>query len=66
MNIPGGWDLVAVLPNSGVCSGLAKRTDASLEYRVAGPEPFVLLNDSQLCPVLGFATPVVATGPAEP
>jgi hypothetical protein len=66
VNIPGGWDLVAVLPNSGVCSGLAKRTDASLEYRVAGPEPFVLLNDSQLCPVLGFATPVVATGTAEP
>ena len=66
VNIPGGWDLVAVLPNSGVCSGLAKRTDASLEYRVAGPEPFVLLNESQLCPVLGFATPVVATGTAEP
>jgi hypothetical protein len=66
VNIPGGWDLVAVLPNSGVCSGLATRTDASLEYRVAGPEPFVLLNDSQLCPVLGFATPIVATGTAEP
>jgi hypothetical protein len=66
VNIPGGWDLVAVLPNSGVCSGLAKRTEASLEFRVAGPEPFVLLNDSQLCPVLGFATPVVATGTAEP
>ncbi len=58
VNIPAGWDLVAVLPNSGACTGLAKRTDASLEFRVAGPEPFTLINDGQLCPVLGFATPL--------
>ena len=58
VNIPGGYDLVAVLPNSGACAGLANRTDASLEFRAAGPEPFVLLNDSQLCPVLGFALPL--------
>jgi hypothetical protein len=66
VNIPAGYDLVAVLPNSGACVGLAQRTDASLEFRVAGPEPFVLINNGQLCPVLGFATPIVASGTAEP
>jgi len=65
VNIPAGYDIVAVLPNSGACVGLAERTDASLEFRVAGPEPFVLLNDEQLCPVLGFAMPV-ATPVAAP
>lgn len=66
VGIPGGWDFVAVLPNSGVCSGLAQRTEASLEFRPAGPEPFVLLNSGQRCPVLGFTAPIVAAGTAEP
>jgi hypothetical protein len=63
VNIPGGYDIVAVLPNSGPCVGLAQRTDASLEFRSSGPEPFVLLNDNALCPVLGFALPL---NPVEP
>jgi hypothetical protein len=66
VNIPAGYDIVAVLPNAGACTGLAQRTNATLEFRSAGPEPFVMLNDNQLCPVMGFATPSVASGTAEP
>ena len=47
VNIPGGYDIVAVLPNTGVVRGIG---DSAPTHRSSsassGPEPFVLLNDN--------------------
>ena len=56
--ISGGYDLVAVLPNDAACAAVAARNAASLEFRVAGPDAFVLLAGDQSCNVLGFALPL--------
>ncbi len=56
--ISGGYDIVAVLPNVAACAAVAARSEASLEYRVAGPQPFRLLDGDQACDVLGFALPL--------
>jgi hypothetical protein len=56
--IPGAYDLVAVLPNTEPCVGVAAQGEASLEFRAAGPEPFQLLAGGPICHVFGFALPL--------
>jgi hypothetical protein len=56
--LPGGYDLVAVLPNTEACVAVAARGEASLEFRVAGPEPFRMLAGGPICDVFGFALPL--------
>ena len=56
--ISGGYDLVAVLPNTEPCVAAAAQSEASLEFRAAGPEAFRLLAADQACDVLGFALPL--------
>ncbi len=58
VNIPGGYDLVAVLPNTEPCVAVAAQGEASLEFRVAGPEPFQMLAGGPICDVFGFALPL--------
>ena len=58
VGIPGGYDLVALLPNSEVCQRPIERGEASIEFRDAGDEPFQLIGSDGTCPILGFATPV--------
>jgi hypothetical protein len=58
VGIPSGFDLVAVLPVSPVCDEVAARSEATLEFRPAGDEPFRLLASGQHCVVAGFAMPV--------
>jgi hypothetical protein len=53
----GGWDTLAIFPNTPVCEGLLDKRRASMEYRDAGKQPLVLLDAGQLCPFLGFAMP---------
>jgi hypothetical protein len=57
VGIPGGYDLVAMLPNSEGCAGPLARGEASMEFHDAGPEPYRLMVEGGSCPVLGFATP---------
>jgi hypothetical protein len=55
--IPAGYDLVALLPKDPACKAVAEKSEASLEFRHAGRQPFVMLAGGQQCNVLGFAMP---------
>lgn len=58
VGIPGSFDVVAILPDSEPCRDVASRREATLEFRLSGPEPFRLLAGRERCVVTGFATPV--------
>jgi hypothetical protein len=62
LGFTGTAQLIAVIPNEAVCHGLGTQGTASMEYRTAGPEPLVLLDRDQLCPVLGLAQPPAQVG----
>ena len=57
LGFTGTQRLVVVIANDEVCSGFANRGTASMEYRASGPNPLVLIDKDQLCPVLGIAQP---------
>jgi hypothetical protein len=57
LGFTGTAQLMAVVPNDAVCRGLGQRGTASMEYRVAGPDPLVLLHENDLCRVIGLAQP---------
>jgi len=57
----GGGDTIAILPNTPECTELLSRTSATIEFRRSGPEPLVLLDDRERCPLLGLARPVPQT-----
>jgi hypothetical protein len=57
VNIPAGFDLVALLPATDVCRSVVARGQGSIEFRPAGRDPFRLLAGSESCVVEGFATP---------
>jgi hypothetical protein len=59
VNIPAGFDLVALLPASDVCRAVVARGQASIEFRPAGRDPFRLLSGSDACVIEGFAMPPV-------
>jgi len=58
----GGSDTVGIIPNVPECSTVISNQVASLEFRTAGPIPFLLIDQSRRCPLLGFAH-VQATTP---
>jgi len=60
VHIPAGFDLVAILPANPPCRTIAARGQGSIEFRVAGPDPFRLLVGSDACVIEGFAMPVEA------
>jgi hypothetical protein len=57
-----GWvgehDTIAAIPRRPECEKVLERGAASLEYRVAGQDPFRLIEDKGYCPVVGFIQPV--------
>lgn len=57
VNIPAGFDLVALLPANEVCRAVVARGQGSIEFRPAGRDPFRLLAGSDACVVEGFAMP---------
>jgi hypothetical protein len=63
IGITGGFDLVAMLPNSEDCRAPIERGEASIEFRDTGREPFRLVGRNAHCPVLGFANPVATVEP---
>src|SRR5262245_31670050 len=60
VGFPRPEDVVAVVPNDETCAALASSAQASLEFRPAGPNAFVLLAGNAPCPVAGFALPLHA------
>lgn len=54
----GGWDSLAALPRSPACDALADRGNASVEFRVAGPEPYRLTSGGEPCPIDAFLKPL--------
>jgi hypothetical protein len=60
VGLMGGEDMIAVVPNSAECEGLAIPGIASMEFRPAGARAFSLVNAGQLCPVIGFVLPASA------
>jgi hypothetical protein len=58
LGFTGTGNLVLVLPNEAACAGFPERGTASMEYRVSGPNPLVLIDGRELCPVLGLAQPL--------
>jgi len=58
VQIPAGFDLVAMLPANDVCREAVSRGELSMEFRPAGREPFRLIVSGQSCVIEGFATPL--------
>jgi hypothetical protein len=54
---PGMDDTLVVVPQSEACKALIPKGVATIEYRVAGPQPYVLLDDRRNCEVLGLVQP---------
>jgi hypothetical protein len=65
LGFTGTGQLIVVIPNDDACHGFGERGTASMEYRVAGPNPLVLINRDQLCRVLGVAQPPPQQLPAQ-
>ena len=56
----GGFDTVAVIPRTPACQPLLAKGRASIEFRVAGPEPYRLVSGEGFCPIDGFIRPPIA------
>jgi hypothetical protein len=54
---PGLGDTVVVLPQTPPCQALVPGGVATIEYRVAGPDPFVLLDNEKRCALAGLIQP---------
>ena len=55
---PGMGDTLVLLPQTPPCQALLQKGVATIEYRVAGPHPYVLLAGDERCPLLGLILPV--------
>ncbi len=64
VGIPGGIDLVAVVPKVPLCQGPLRRTTSTLTYSDTADAPYAFMSDTGLCPILGFALPLSRTSPA--
>jgi hypothetical protein len=54
---PGLGDTLVVLPKTEPCQALLQRGVATIEYRVAGPDPYVLFDGDQRCAIQGLIQP---------
>ncbi len=55
---PGMGDTLVVLPQIPPCQQLMKQSVATIEYRVVGPDPYVLLDGDKRCPVQALIQPI--------
>jgi len=54
---PGMGDTIAVVAQSPACQALIQRGSANVVYRVAGPDPYVMLDGEMQCPLEGLIQP---------
>jgi hypothetical protein len=57
IGFPGLGDVLVVIPRNEVCASLLTRETATIEYRVAGPDPLVLYSEKARCPIVGLIQP---------
>jgi len=55
---PGLGDTLVVLPQTPPCQALIPSGVATIEYRVAGPDPFALLAGDKRCALAGLIQPI--------
>jgi hypothetical protein len=55
---PGMGDTLVVLPQSATCQALIPAGVATIQYRDAGPAPYVLLDNRSLCELVGLIQPI--------
>ena len=55
---PGMGDTLVVLPQTPACKALIQAGVATIQYRVEGPDPFVLLDNDKLCALAGLIQPI--------
>ena len=55
---PGMGDTIVLVPQTAACQPLLQKGVATIEYRVAGPDPYVLLAGDKRCPLLGLIQPI--------
>lgn len=55
---PGLGDTLVVLPQTPPCQALIPSGVATIEYRVAGPDPYVLLDGDKRCALAGLVQPI--------
>jgi hypothetical protein len=58
IGFPGLGDTLVAIPQTDACRPLRQATVASIEYRVAGPDPYVLIAGELRCPVHGLIQPI--------
>jgi hypothetical protein len=59
---PGLGDTLVVIPQTPACKPLMQDDAATIEYRVAGPDPYVLYSGDQRCPIQGLIQPEGQSG----
>ena len=55
---PGMGDTLIVVPQSPTCQALIPAGVATIEYRVAGPEVYALLDGDKRCALVGLIQPI--------
>ena len=55
---PGMGDSLLVLPQTPACQALIPGGIATIQYNVAGPDPYVLLDNRRECAVAGLIQPI--------
>jgi hypothetical protein len=55
---PGMGDTLVLLPKTEPCQALLQQDVATIEYRVAGPDPYVLYDGETRCAILGLIQPI--------
>ncbi len=54
----GGEDTLALIPRTSACAPIIARGAGSMEFRVAGRDPFILVSAEGRCPIEGFVWPL--------
>jgi hypothetical protein len=54
----GGEDTLALIPRTAACAPVIARGTGSMEFRVAGRDPFILVSAAGRCPIEGFVRPL--------
>ena len=54
----GGDDSLALIPRIAACVPVIARGTGSMEFRVAGRDPFILVSAEGRCPIEGFVRPL--------
>ena len=58
VNWAGGFDTIAVLPQTEACRRLIERGEATIEFRASGRMPLRMVSSGESCPIDGLVQPI--------